>query len=583
MPDSFPLSQSCRPQQEEGEVAWQVWAPRADSVDLILEKAAGREKQPMRRAEDGFFRVSTQDVEAGQRYGFSLDGGPTRPDPGTLSQPEGVHHLSELYFPERHEWKFSGPTIARDELVLYEMHIGTFTPRGTFDAAREQLPDLVELGINAIEVLPVAQFPGERNWGYDGVHPMATQNSYGGPEAFQRFIDEAHRLGLAVFLDVVFNHLGPEGNYLSEFGPYFTIRHPTPWGPGFNFDGDDSQPVRDWFLECTWQWIHDFRLDGLRLDAVHVMVDESDKHILTEIKETADKAAKERGGKAIIIAESLRNDPKMITPVVDGGLGLDLEWNEDFHHSVSAWMTGEEHGKYIDYEGIETIATVMRHNFHLAGQDSTYYGEPWGKPAQNVPADRFVISLQNHDHIGNRARGERLASLVTTQQLRLGACLTILGPFVPMLFMGEEYGETSPFLFFCSFGDPDVISGVRRGRKRDYGLQGAIPDPQSVDSFTDSVLSWDWENETRRSLRELYQSLINLRKSTPSLTDGSNRGSISLVGNRGEKRLQIDRGELTTWFNLSPLTHPLPEEELLWRSEGNTDDLAPFETILVRR
>ncbi|MDF1658616.1 MAG: malto-oligosyltrehalose trehalohydrolase [Verrucomicrobiales bacterium] len=573
----------CRPSKNDKRVTWNVWAPKCRNVDLILEKAGSLTRHTMEPTDGDHFTLTLPHFEASQRYGYSLDGGPPRPDPVTVSQPDGVHQLSTVVFPEAFDWEHTTQAISRNDLILYELHIGTFTTEGTFAAAAKRLPDLVDLGISAVEILPVAQFPGSRNWGYDGVHPFATQHSYGGPNEFMKFIDVAHGLGLAVILDVVFNHLGPEGNYLNEFAPYFTDLHPTPWGPGFNFDGDNSQPVRDWFLECTWQWIHDFRLDGLRLDAVHAMVDMSDKHILTEIKETADKAAKERGGTAIIIAESLRNDPRMITPVAEGGLGLDLEWNEDFHHSVSAWMTGEAHGKYVDYQGIETIKTVMRDNFRLAGQDSTYYGEPWGKPAHDIPADRFVISLQNHDHIGNRARGERLASLVTTQQLRLGACLTILGPFVPMLFMGEEYGETNPFLFFCSFGDPDVISGVRRGRKRDYGLKGAIPDPQSVDSFTDSILSWDWESEARRSLRELYQSLINLRKSTPSLTVGSNLGSISLVGKRGEERLQIDRGEFTTWFNLSPLTQPLPEEELLWRSEESTDGLAPFETILVRR
>ncbi|MDF1824977.1 MAG: malto-oligosyltrehalose trehalohydrolase [Verrucomicrobiales bacterium] len=583
MPSTPSLFRPCQPQCRGNEIEWLVWAPRAGSVTLILDSKSGERRLPMTPLEDGFHTVSSQGVEPGQRYGYSLDGGPTRPDPATLSQPDGVHHLSSLFFPGSYPWQSSCPSIEANELVLYEMHIGTFTPSGTFDAARKRLPDLVELGINAIEILPVAQFPGERNWGYDGVHPMATQHSYGGPASFQRFIDEAHRLGIAVILDVVFNHLGPEGNYLSEFAPYFTERHPTPWGPGFNFDDDDSQPLRDWFLECTWQWIHDFRLDGLRLDAVHAMIDESETHILTDIKQVADKAAEAREGKAIIIAESLLNDPVMITPVSEGGLGLDLEWNEDFHHAVSAWMTGETHGKYTDFEGIQTILKVMQNNFHLTGQHSDYYGKPWGKPADHVPADRFVVSLQNHDHIGNRAHGDRIASLVSRQQLILGACLTILGPFVPMLFMGEEYGETNPFVFFCSFSDSNVIRGVRRGRKSDYGLTGTVPDPQAPETYTKSILSWNWMDDHRSTLRKHYQDLIALRKSLPGWVDGKHRGDTSLIGEKGKEMLQIQRGSTSCYFNLSSTTQDIADGEIIWRSGKEEGPLSPFETILFRR
>ncbi len=572
---------SCRPTRSGNEVAWKVWAPKATEVELVLRREEEEVRHPMNRDDRGYHSVTASGVEAGQRYGYSLDRGPARPDPVTLFQPEGVHHLSGLFFPESHAWKHASPRIRRENLVLYELHVGTFTKAGTFAAAIESLPDLVDLGVNAVEILPVAQFPGNRNWGYDGVHPFATQHSYGGPEAFLQFIDAAHGLGLAVFLDVVFNHLGPEGNYLSEFGPYFMERYPTPWGPGFNFDGNDAGPVRDWVLECTWQWIHDFRLDGLRLDAVHAMKDQSAKHILTEIKETANTAASTRGGKAIIIAESLLNDPMMVAPTGEGGMGLDAEWNEDFHHAVSAWMTGESHNKYADYQGIESIERVFRDNLHLTGQHSQFYGKPWGKPAPEVAGDRFVISLQNHDHIGNRARGERIATQVSAEQLRLGACLTLLGPFVPMLFMGEEYGETHPFLFFCSFGDPHVIDGVRRGRKRDYALQGEVPDPLAESSFRASILSWKWDRAERAALRELYRELIALRKKHPELRDGSNRGNVELKGNAGEEVLLLERDGLQCWFNLSECSRPLPSGKILWRSESDSENWQELETLLV--
>ncbi|MEM9017876.1 MAG: alpha-amylase family glycosyl hydrolase, partial [Verrucomicrobiota bacterium] len=454
----------------------------------------------------------------------------------------------------------------------------------TFDAAIERLPDLVDLGITAIEVMPVAQFPGSRNWGYDGVFLFATQNSYGGPAAFQRFIDASHGHGIAVFLDVVFNHLGPEGNYLSQFAPYFTPRSPTPWGPGFRFDGKDSGPVREFFLDCVFHWIHDFRLDGLRLDAVHVIKDSSDPHVLTEIQDIANKAAEARNGTTTIIAESLQNDPRIVTSVGAGGLGLDAEWNEDFHHALSAKLTGERQGKYIDYDEPSAIARVFRENTHLSGQDSRYYERPWGVPSHHIDPSRYVISLQNHDHIGNRARGERLASLVDERHLSLGACLTILSPFLPMVFMGEEYGETNPFLFFCSFDDPRVIKGVREGRKRDYELEGEIPDPQNPASFQASRLSRDWSSPSQTRLRTLYRELICLRKEIPEIATFRRR-SVSFNSEDPSPILTLQRDKLITLFHFGKDKVPLGEQNVTWRSSGLDEDkkeilLQPLETLL---
>ncbi len=535
----------------------------------------------------GFFTVEKAGVPADQRYGFSLDGGPARPDPCTLFQPDGVHRPSALFFPEDFPWRHDNPAIERSDLVLYELHIGTLTEAGTFDAAIERLDDLVDLGINAIEVMPVAQFPGKRGWGYDGVHPFATQHSYGGPAAFQRFIDAAHGRGLAVILDVVFNHLGPEGNYLDEFGPYFTRRYPTPWGRAFNFDAPDAGPVRDWVLECTWQWIHNFRLDGLRLDAVHAIHDDSEKHLLAEINEVAEQAATARGGKALMIAESLLNDVVMVTPIAEGGHGFAAEWNDDFHHAVAAWMTGERHGKYIDYGDPRKIATVFEDTFYLAGRASEYHGAPWGKPAVDVPGDRFIVALQDHDHIGNRARGERLGHQIDESRLRLGACLTLLSPFLPMLFMGEEYGETNPFLFFCEFSEAKLIDGVRRGRKRDYGLEGEIPDPQAESTFRDSRLTWNWRADPdRQGLRDLYRDLISLRKREPALRDFE-RKAVSLVEIEDSPVLKLERGggALTIHFHLGEkAVNYSPEGTLVWRSgDGEkVDRLGGFETLVLR-
>jgi len=580
----------CRPRREGDGVSWRVWAPRAGRVELVLND----ERHAMTAAADGHFVASMSNVAEGTRYGYSLDGGPPRPDPCSVSQPEGVHRPSALCLPEIFPWRFSSPTVKRGDLVIYELHVGTFTDEGTFAAAIDRIDDLVDLGVNAVEVLPVAQFPGRRNWGYDGVHPGAAQHSYGGPREFQRFIDAAHGRGLAVFLDVVFNHLGPEGNYLEEFGPYFSPDKPTPWGPGFDFDGPGSAPVRRWVLECVWQWIYDFRLDGLRLDAVHAMQDDSSTHILADIKSAADLAAEARGGGATVIAESLLNDVVMVTPRNEGGYGLDAEWNEDFHHAVSAWMTGERHGKYVDYGEAGAIETVLRDTFHLAGRHSHYHRRPWGKPAGDIPGNRFVISLQNHDHVGNRDRGERIAEQVDEPRLRLGACLTLLSPFLPMLFMGEEYGETRPFRFFCDFGDEGIIRAVRKGRRQDYALAGHVPDPQDEQTFLDSRLSWRWRDDPARlRLRELYRDLIRLRMREPGLRDHRRR-EAGLIEADGTSVLRLVRGSgaerRLVLFHLGE-GRPSIEEVSgetgvtpVWRSgQGDEERMAPFETVVVKR
>ncbi|MEX2173674.1 MAG: malto-oligosyltrehalose trehalohydrolase [Pirellulaceae bacterium] len=586
---------------------WRVWAPSARQVELVLSGEGEQRRQRLTPEENGHFIHVAGAAREGQRYAYSLDGGPARPDPCSLWQPDGVHRPSALVFPERFAWTDQNwQGIAREHLVFYELHVGTFTREGTFDAVIPRLAELRELGITALEIMPVAQFPGTRNWGYDGVNLFAPQNSYGGPHGLARLVDAAHAAGLAVFLDVVFNHFGPEGNYIGEFGPYYSDRYRTPWGPAFNFDGRESDPVRDFVLDNVWHWLHDYHLDGLRLDAVHAMFDISPRHILREIKEVADLAAGRHGRQACIVVESLLNDVRMVQPVERGGYGLDAEWNEDFHHAVIAFLTGERHGKYIDFGSPEQLPRVLEQTFLLSGTFSRYRGRRWGGSAGDLPGDRFVVGVQNHDHIGNRALGERLATLTTPPVQRLAASLMLMAPHLPLLFMGEEYGEQNPFLFFCSFGDSQLIESVRTGRCRDYTLVGEIPDPQDEASFTASRLTWSWPaGSPQAGLRQLYRDLLTARREWPALADWSQRSARLLPDAVTGPLLELVRGgrqpeaeqTLTIYFNLCGERQPLPDraplnDVPLFRSEhlrycGTSEsehlapaELAPYECVV---
>ena len=551
---------NCAPKYIDNQWHFRVWAPFASSVLLVI-KANDRSNAfyEMQPGASGYHTFALSNLNSGDRYGYSLDHGDVRPDPCALWQPDGVHKMSGLYDPRAFDWQANDwRKIERKDLVFYELHVGTFTSEGTFEAAIDRFDDLIDLGITAVELLPVSQFPGVRNWGYDGVHLMAAQNSYGGPAGLQRFIDAAHQKGLAVYLDLVLNHFGPEGNYVSQFGPYYSKRYTTPWGPAFNFDDRHSDPVRRFTLESIWHWIADFRFDGLRLDAVHAMFDIRSQHILADIKLVADAAAASNQREALVVVESLMNDVRMIRPLQAGGYGLDAEWNEDFHHAWLAYLIEERHGKYVDFGDVKELATVMQDTFSLGGRYSEFRGRGWGNKVGDLPGDRFIIGVQNHDHVGNRAMGERTGELLSPPMQRLSACLMLFSPYLPLIFMGEEYGETNPFLFFCSFEDPHLIANVRVGRQRDYDLAGEIPDPQSPDSFTRSKLSWTWqENPDRLRLRNLYKQLLAYRKQWPALQDTQYR-EVSfwpsadepkvLVMRRGQ---QADRSESRQDFRLS--------------------------------
>jgi maltooligosyltrehalose trehalohydrolase len=560
-------------------------------VELVLFDQGNRQSLAMEPESAGYFQLTRPDVPEGSRYAYRLDNGPERPDPCSPWQPEGVHHPSAVLHTGRFRWTDQAwKGLPRADLVFYELHVGTFTPEGTFDAIIPRLESLRQLGITAVELMPVAQFPGTRNWGYDGVHLYAPQNSYGGPHGLQRLVDACHAHSLAIFLDVVYNHFGPEGNYAGEFGPYFSERYRTPWGPAFNFDGPGSDPVRQFVLDNVRFWIEEYHFDGLRLDAVHSMFDQRPRHILAEIKTMADRA----GRPAHVIAESLLNDVRMVLPPERDGYDLDAEWNEDFHHALHAYLTGERHGKYVDFGPAKLLPQALERTFVLDGMYSHYRGRRWGASAGGLPGDRFVVGIQNHDHVGNRARGERLAALVDPAAARLAASLMLLAPYLPLLFMGEEYGEQNPFCFFCSFLDPGLVENVRKGRRRDYRLAGEVPDPQAEATFAASRLSWSWpEGSIHAGLRRLYQDLLAARRRWPALRDFTHRTACLLPDATTGPILHLTRGDtLHVCANLSPDVQPRPDPgDWLFSSEAaryhgsrtdadSAQQLRPYECVV---
>jgi maltooligosyltrehalose trehalohydrolase len=581
----------------EGPVRWRVWAPRARRVELVLIDGERRRELPM-AAGGGHFTHTEPGIAEGQLYAYRLDGGPERPDPCSLWQPAGVHGPSAVVRPERFAWAERGWSgVRRRDLVFYELHVGTFTPEGTFDAVVPRLAALRELGVTALEVMPVGQFPGGRNWGYDGVLPYAVQDSYGGPRGLQRLVDACHAAGLAFFLDVVYNHLGPEGNYLSQFGPYFTDRYRTPWGGAFNYDDAGCDAVRDFVRGNVRLWLEDYRVDGLRLDAVHAIFDASPTHILREIKAVAEEVERRRGWPAHVVAESDLNDVRLLLPPEQGGHGLDGQWGDDFHHAVHTWLTGESQGYYADYGRLEDLPRAFEQPFLYDGRYSSHRGRRHGGPSGGLPGDRFVVCLQNHDQVGNRARGDRLSTLLRPPARRLAASLLLLSPHLPLLFMGEEYGEDRPFLFFCSFGDEELIRNVREGRRREFASfrwQGEVPDPQDEATFHASRLAWSWpEGTAQAGLRRLYGDLLAARRRWPALADFERRSARLLDG----PVLELVRGGLRAYFNLDDQGQPLPAapaagEKVLFSSEASryggqragdppAEELLPHECLVL--
>jgi maltooligosyltrehalose trehalohydrolase len=564
--------------QSDGSVLWRVWAPFARNVSLVTFSSKNRKKKAeMAPQEFGYFTYLSQAKE-GLLYSYKLSDGHEYPDPASRWQTDGVHLPSALFFPESYQWSDAGwRGISRDDLIIYELHAGTFTPEGTLDAVIPRLEQLSELGVTAIELMPIAQFPGERNWGYDGVHPFAVQNSYGGPRAFQRLVDAAHNAGLAVILDVVYNHIGPEGNYLAKFGPYFTDHYRTPWGKAINFDGPDSDHVRQFFIDNACSWVRDFHVDGLRLDAVQTIYDFSARHILADIKTAVEEVAQKQNRIVHVIAETNQNDVRLIAPPERGGYGLDGLWSDDFHHAVHSLLTGEGDGYYQDFGGADCLVKTLNEVFVYDGCYSQFRRRRHGTKADTFDRTHFVVCVQNHDQVGNRARGDRLGSIVSPSMQRLSCGLLLLSPFAPLMFMGEEYGEQRPFPFFCSFTDPRLIEAVRRGRRDEFAAlkfkwEIDIPDPQSPDTFAAAKIAWSWpEGSFNAQLRLLYKDLLAARRKWPALKDRSH--TVACMVNKLDSAENTDQagvmsiergknGELLAVANLSAKSLPLPLLEL---------------------
>jgi maltooligosyltrehalose trehalohydrolase len=503
-------------QRADGAWEFLVCAPDTRKVDLHV--LGWRDRFiPMVKNRCGYHQVVLNDIEPYTRYVYRLDDSQEYPDPASRFQPEGVHGPSEITDLSSFRWtdeNWRPPGL--EESIFYELHVGTYSQKGSLDGVVPHLAELADLGVTTIELMPVAQFPGARNWGYDGVYPFAVQNSYGGPLALQRFVNTAHAHGLAVALDVVYNHLGPEGNYLGQFGHYFSDQYRTPWGKALNFDGPQSDPVRRFFIENALFWFEQFHVDVLRLDAIHGIHDLGATHILAELQNQVQLLGERLGRDLYLVAESNLNDAKILLPGEKGGYGLPAQWNDDFHFSLHTLLTCETQGYYADFGSVGHLATVFRDGWYHQGEYSSFRRRPHGNSPRGISRSHFVVCSQNHDQTGNRARGERLSTLVNFEAQKLAAGMTLLSPFVPLLFMGEEYGETSPFLYFTNHGNKDLIEAVRLGRRKElfeFGWKDEPPDPQDETTFENSRLNHHLvETDPHRTLRLFYQELIRFRR-----------------------------------------------------------------------
>jgi maltooligosyltrehalose trehalohydrolase len=489
---------------------FRVWAPDANQVTLKLLRQGDI---AMCREDDGHFSVSAP-ARAGDRYFLQVDDHKPVPDPVSRFLPEGVHGPTEIVDPDSFQWADSAwRGLELRDYLIYELHVGTFTPEGTFDAIIGKLDYLKRLNVSVIELMPVAAFPGTRNWGYDGVAPYAVQASYGGPDGLKRLIDAAHRAGIGVMLDVVYNHLGNEGNYLRMFGPYFTDRHHTPWGEAINYDGPGREGVRRYVVENALYWVREYHMDGLRLDAVQTIYDDSRPEIVAEIAENVDALAREPGRKVCVIAETDENDARYVRPRERGGCGLAALWSDDFHHAAHTLLTGERNGYYQDFGKKEQLAKALEEGFVFQGEHFQYWGRPRGTSSAAMALTQHIIALQNHDQVGNRAYGERLTQLLPLGARRVAASLLCLAPHTVLIFMGQEFGEPAPFLFFTSYGDPALQQAVREGRRREFQAFNwkDFPDPEDPQTFEKSKLHWEL-TDARGSILPWYRQLLELRR-----------------------------------------------------------------------
>jgi maltooligosyltrehalose trehalohydrolase len=498
-----------------------VWAPHKQKVAVHFVFPENKIIELNHLEKEGYWVLEINRDLLNYKYFYQLDGKEDFPDPASNFQPEGIFGPSQIV-DHSFSWKDNNwPGIQLSDMIIYELHVGTFTAEGTFEAIIPRLDELAKLGINTIELMPIAQFPGERNWGYDGVFPFTVHNSYGTPQSLKNLINACHQKGFAVLLDVVYNHLGPEGNYLPRFSPYFTDKYQSNWGQGINFDGPYSNGVRNYFIQNALYWLKKYHFDGLRLDAIHSIFDMSANHFLAELSLAIEKISQKDNRKHLLIAESDLNDNKVIRNRQRGGYQLDAQWNDDFHHSLHALLTEEETGYYKDFGKIEDLARAIKEGFVYSGQYSRYRKKNYGNSSRFIPPEKLIVYSQNHDQIGNRMLGERLSTLVSLEKLKLAAAIILLSPYVPLLFMGEEYGEEAPFLYFINHQNQALVAAVREGRKEEFAQfqwQQEPPDPQDKSTFLKSKLNWQKRREKKHTvLLSYYTQLIKLRKNYPLL------------------------------------------------------------------
>ncbi len=543
--------------KEDGFAEIIVWAPLVETVHLLL--PARDMKISLNTTGAGYWGVTTNALKPGERYKFILNGEKELPDPASLSQPDGVHEASEAIDLRAFPWKDKNwVNHPLDQYIFYELHTGTFTPGGDFKGVEERLDYLSELGITAIELMPVAQFPGSRNWGYDGVYPFAVQNSYGGARGLQQLVNICHDRNIAVVLDVVYNHLGPEGNYLAEYAPYFTDKYHTPWGSAVNFDDAWCDGVRQFFVENALMWFRDFHIDALRFDAVHAIKDFSPVHILKEIRERTDELAEQTGRKHYLVVECDLNDTVFINPVNMNGYGMDAQWIDEFHHALRVTTGNERIGYYADFEGINHLAKAYRDAYVYDGMYSPHRKKHFGIKAAYNSGKQFVVFSQNHDQVGNRMLGERTSQLVSFEMQKLMCAAVMVSPYLPLLFMGEEWGATSPFLYFTSHSGKELAEAVRKGRKEEFASfhkQGEAPDPQAEETFNNSKLSWrQLEEDKHAAMLRYYKALIALRKNRRAL-NSCDRQQLDVTFDADAETLVLRRWqedeELVCFMNFS--------------------------------
>lgn len=556
---------------------FRVWTPFARNVEVQV----GRKRFVMEREPDGWWQAQVTTARPGSDYGFVVDGGGPWPDPRSVWQPRGVNGLSRVVDHGAFRWsdkRWQAPPLS--SAVIYELHIGTFTRAGTLAAAISKLDHLVKLGVTHVELMPVNEFPGAHGWGYDGVDLFAPHHAYGGPEGLKRFVDACHARRLAVLLDVVYNHLGPSGNYLGKFGPYFNSRYATGWGPALNFDGADSDGVRRFFCDNALMWLRDYHFDGLRLDAVHAIFDTSAEPFLEQLGAEVKQLEARLGRRLVLIAESDLNDPRLLRPRSHGGFSLDAQWSDDFHHALHAVLTGERNGYYADFGTLADLAKAIRQAWVYDGRYSVNRRLKHGRPPGALRGHRFLAYLQNHDQAGNRARGERSSHLMSLGRLKVGAALVFTSPFVPLIFAGEEWAASTPFLYFTDHHEPALAKAVSEGRRREFAAFGwqpeEVPDPQARETFLGSKLNWAELKQARHAeMLDWHRGLIRLRSAQTALNDGR----LDRTNTRFDERedwLVMERGPIGVACNFAATTRGVP-----LRSGGHKILLASVEPLLV--